>query len=135
MLAACAPAFTVSPVLRLWSILTSPRRRHADPCGLHVEHLQQGIVVLVEQDRRSGGRAQLHGASHVIDVGVRDHDLLDLQVMLAEERQNVLNVVPGVDDHGFARSFVANDRAVALQRSDGKDFVNHVSIVTSEPST
>jgi hypothetical protein len=67
----------------------------------------------------------------VIDVGVGDDDLLDLQVMLAEERENVLNVVPGVDDQGFVRGLVANDRTVALQRPDGKDFVNHVSIVTS----
>jgi hypothetical protein len=60
-----------------------------------------------------------------------DDDLLDLQVMLAEEREDVVNVIAGVDDHRFARSLVANNRAVALQRPDGKDFVNHASIVTS----
>ena len=129
MLAACAPAFTVSPVLTLWSIVDCAGRCHAEPRGLHVEHFEQGIVVLVEQDRRSGGRAQLHRASHMIDVGVRDDDLLDLQVMLADERENVFNVVAGVDDHRFARGFVANDRAIALQRPDGKDFVDHASIV------
>jgi hypothetical protein len=106
-------------------------RCHADPGGLHVEHFEQRVIVLVEQDGRSGGGAQLHRASHVIDVGVGDDDLLDLQVVLAEEREDVLNVVAGVDDHGFASRFVADDRAVALQRPTGKDFVDHASIVNS----
>ena len=50
----------------------------------------------------------------MIDVGVRDHDLLDLQVMLADKRKDVLNIVAGIDDHGFARGLVTDDRAVAL---------------------
>src|ERR1700691_4629372 len=103
----------------------------ADPGGLHIEHLEQGIVVLVEQDWGAGGCAQFHRASHVIDVGVGDDDLLDLQVMLAKEREDVLNVIAGVNDHGLARSFVADDRTVALQLPDGKDFVDHASIVAS----
>ena len=49
--------------------------------------------------------------------------------MLADEREHVLDVIAGVDDHGFARGFVANDRAVALQRTDGEDFVDHLFIV------
>jgi hypothetical protein len=66
----------------------------------------------------------------MIDVGVRDDDLLDLQVMLADEREDVLNVIARIDDHGFAGGLVADDRAVALERSDGKDFVDHAFIVT-----
>jgi hypothetical protein len=54
--------------------------------------------------------------------------LLDLQVMLADECEKVFNVVAGVDDHGFARSLVADDRAVALQRPDREDFVDHASL-------
>ena len=60
-----------------------------------------------------------------------NNDLLDFQVMLADEGEHVLNIVSGIDDHRFARDFVADDRAVALQRADRKDFVNHISIVTS----
>jgi hypothetical protein len=45
----------------------------------------------------------------MIDVGVRDDDLLDLQVMLAEKREDVLNVIAWVDYHGFARGLIANN--------------------------
>src|ERR1700691_6230761 len=64
-------------------------------------------------------------------MGVGDDDLLDLQSMLAEEREHVLNVIAGVDDHRFARGFVADDGAVAVQRPDREDFVDHSSIVSS----
>ncbi len=106
-------------------------RCHAHPGSLRVQHFEQGIIVLVEQNGRSGGSAQLHGSAHVIDVGMRDHDLLDLQVMLADDRQQAFDIVTGVDDHGFARGFVADDGAVALERPDGEDFVDHASIVLS----
>ena len=34
------------------------RRSHADPRGLHVKHLQQRVIILIEQDWRAGQRAQ-----------------------------------------------------------------------------
>jgi hypothetical protein len=67
----------------------------------------------------------------VIDVAMGDHNLLDLQVMLADELENVFNVIAGVNDHRFTCGFVADDRAVALQRPDGEDFVDHASIVAN----
>jgi hypothetical protein len=36
------------------------------------------MVVLIEQDRSAGGSTQLHRSADVIDVGMRDDDLLDL---------------------------------------------------------
>jgi hypothetical protein len=62
---------------------------------------------------------------------MRDHDLLYRQLMLAEQREHILNVVAGVDNHCFARALIANDRAVALQRPDGENLVDHIVIVTS----
>jgi hypothetical protein len=49
--------------------------------------------------------------------------------MLADEGEDVLDVVAGVDDHSLASGFVADDGAIALQRADGKDFVDHRFIV------
>ena len=98
---------------------------HADPCRLHVQHFQQGIVVLVEQDGRAGGGTQLHGSAHMIDVSMGDDDLLNLEIVLLNKGENVFDVVAGIDHHGFASGLVPDDRAVALQRPDGKDFVNH----------
>jgi hypothetical protein len=65
----------------------------------------------------------------MVDVGVGDDDLFDLQVVLADEGENILNVVAGVDHHGFVSSLVANNGAVALQRADGENFVDHGLIV------
>ena len=106
-------------------------RAHTDPGGLCIEHLQQGVVILVEQDGCVGGGAQLHGSADVVDVGVSDDNLLDLEIVLADEGEDVVNVIAGIDDHGFVSGFVADDGAVALQRADGEDFVNHWMIVAS----
>src|SRR6202158_2406838 len=100
-------------------------RGYADPCCLYVEHFQQRIVILIEQDWRAALRPQLHRAAYVIDVGVGDDDLLHVKLVLADDGDNVFNVIARIDDHGFARGLVADDRAVTLQRADGKDLVDH----------
>jgi hypothetical protein len=104
---------------------------HADPCGLRVEHFQKSVVVLVEQDGSAGGGAEFHGSADVVDVGVGDDDLFDLQVVFAKQGLDVFDIIAGVDDHGFVSGLVADDGAVALQRADGEDFVDHSTIVTS----
>ena len=119
------PACSESPSAMLASIVNFAWRGHAEPRSLHVEHLQQRVVILIEQDRRAGQRAQLHRSADVIDVGVGDDDLLHLQFMLADDGENVFNVVARIDDHGFMRGLIADDRAVALQRADGKDLMYH----------
>jgi hypothetical protein len=65
----------------------------------------------------------------MVDVSVRDDDLLDPQVVLGDERENVLNIVAGIDDHGFAAGFVADDGTVALQGAHWNNFVDHEFIV------
>src|SRR5208282_1510023 len=105
------------------------RRGHAEPGRLYVEHFQQRVVILVEQDWRARQCAQLHGSADVIDVGVGDDDLLHFQLVLTDDGKNVFNVVARVNDHGFVRGLIADDRAVTLQRAYGKDFVDHQSIV------
>src|SRR5882724_6659495 len=70
----------------------------------------------------------------MVDVGVRDDDLLHLQIMLADDGGNVFNVVAGIDDHRFARGLVPNDGAIALQRAHWQNFVNH-AVQFSVPSS
>src|SRR5579872_608 len=98
---------------------------YADPRGLDVEHLEQFVIVLVEQDGSAGRRPQLHGSANMVDMRVGNDNLLYLQVVFAHYCENVLYFSAGIDDHGFVRGLVANHRAVALQRANGKDFVNH----------
>ena len=61
----------------------------------------------------------------MIDVGVGDDDLLYYQVVLADDGENVFNVVTRIDNHGFVRGLIADDGAVTLQRADGQDLVDH----------
>ena len=101
------------------------RRGNADPRCLYVEHFQQCIIVLIEQDWCARLRAQLHRSAYVIDVGMGDDDLLHIKLVLADDGENVLNIVARIDDHGFVRGLVADDRAVTLQRADRQDLVDH----------
>src|ERR1700736_3292342 len=87
---------------------------HADPGSLHVQHFEQSKVILVEQNRGAGGGAQLHRSAHVIDVSVSDDDLLDFEIMLSADSENVVDVVAGIDHHGFARDFISDNGTVAL---------------------
>jgi len=110
------------------------RRGDADPRCLYVEHLQQRVVILIEQDWRASLRAQLHGSADVVDVGVGYDDLLHVKLVLADDGKNVFNVIARIDDHGFARGLVADDRAVTLQRADGQDLVDH-SLIFAQAET
>jgi hypothetical protein len=101
------------------------RRGDADPRCLNVEHFQQCIIVLIEQDWGASLRAQPHRSAYVIDVGVGDDDLLHIKLVLADDGENILNIVAWIDDHGFVRDLVADDGAVTLQRADGKDLMDH----------
>lgn len=56
----------------------------ADPCRLHVEHLEQSVVVLIEKNWSARGSAKLHGSADMVNVGVRDDDLLDLKIVFLE---------------------------------------------------
>ena len=107
------------------------RRRHADPDSLRVQHLQQGKVVLVKQNGCACRGAKFHGSADVVDVGVGDDDLLNLEIVFTDDAEDVFDFVTRVDDHGFVRGLVADDGAVALQWADRDDFVDHGFIVAS----
>jgi hypothetical protein len=61
-------------------------------------------------------------------VGVSDDDLFYFQLVLADDGEDVFNVVARIDDHGFVRGLIADDGAITLQRPDGQYLVNHALI-------
>lgn len=63
------------------------RRGNTDPCSLDVEHFQKIVIVLIQQNGSASRGAKLHGSADVVDVGVGNDDLLDLQVVLAQQRR------------------------------------------------
>ena len=50
-----------------------------------------------------------------------------MRLMFGEEGDDAGDVVAGIDDDGFVGGLVAEDGAVALEGTDGEDFVNHGS--------
>jgi len=60
----------------------------------------------------------------------------DQQMVLGDKRKNLVDVIAGVNDHRLTAGLIANDGTVALEWSDGKDFVNHEwSLVISRSSS
>ena len=51
------------------------------------------------------------------------------QAVLLDDSQDVLDLVAGIDHHRFARALVADDGAIALQRSDGNHLVDHKQLL------
>ena len=87
----------------------------------------QLLVARVHHHRSAGGRLEFGGASDVIDMGVRDHDGLHAQSVPPQHTENFVDVVAGIDDDGFLGLLVSENRAIALQHPDAKDFMNHDS--------
>ena len=86
----------------------------------------------VHVDRGAGGQLEFLRAADVIDVGVGDHDGGHGEAVPREDFQDAVDFVAGIDHHGLARGFVAEDGAIALQHADGKDLVDHkASILTN----
>ncbi len=62
----------------------------------------------------------------MIDVGMRADDGARFQTMPPQNLQNAINFIAGIDDEGFARFRIAEDRAIALQETDRDDFVDEL---------
>jgi hypothetical protein len=105
------------------------RLGNSQPRGLGVHHGEQLQIVLIEKDGRPGKAPELSSSSDMVDVAMSDDDLLKCQLMLGESRQNLRNIVSGIDHNGFVRDLVSQDRAIALQRADREGFADHASIV------
>jgi hypothetical protein len=102
---------------------------HADPAGLLRHHLEQGEIVLIEENGSTREALELERATDVVNVGVRDQDLSEREAVFGQAAVNALNFVTGINDDGFARGFVAEQSAVALQRADGKGLEDHQIIL------
>ena len=68
----------------------------------------------------------------VIDVRVGNKNLLESEAECGEAAMDAGDLVARVDDNGLASLFVGQNRAVALERANGKDLEDHGHIV--EPS-
>jgi hypothetical protein len=97
----------------------------AEPTGLNVHHFDQREIVLVVEDGGTGELLEPMGSGDVVDVGVGDDDFFDGESVGGEGGHDARNVVAGINYDGFVGVLVSEDGAVALQRTDGEDLVDH----------
>src|SRR5438876_12220720 len=69
----------------------------------------------------------------MVDVRVRANDLFGGETMFGKPREDLLWIIPWIDDDRFAGLFIAENRAVALKPADGECFDDHFS--SSAPTT
>jgi hypothetical protein len=119
---------------RLAIVRATVRRCHlgrldTEPTGLHLHHAQQLQVLLVEIHRRPGCLSKLGGSAYMVDMCMGHDNLAQGEAVLPEPGENFRDVVSRVDDHGFVGSLVAQDGAIAAQRTDGKGLKDHSLIL------
>ncbi len=100
-------------------------RRDAQPRCLYIHHLHEWKVVLVVQNRSACTSLQLLGSGNVVDMGMRNNNLLHRQAMPSKHRHNRRNIVSGIDNNRLTRRLVAQNGAVALEQPDRKNLVDH----------
>ena len=77
------------------------RGSNAKPSGLDIHHFDQGKVVLVVENRRSGELFKALGSGDVVDVSVGDDDLLYGETVLLQSADDAGDVVSGIDNDGL----------------------------------
>ena len=102
-------------------------RIHANPEGQSL--LDDGTVEeLVGAVQADGNAERFAGApdtGHVIEVRVGQQDVVDRQPVSLDRRQQLLDLVAGVDEHAFPSVLTAEDIAVFEERSDGARLYQH----------
>jgi hypothetical protein len=58
-------------------------------------------------------------------VRVRVQQELSAPTAFIEAGDHLVDTVPTIDDDRFSAAFVGQDRAVAIERTDGERFANH----------
>ncbi len=104
---------------------------HSEPGRLHLDLSVAGQSGFVQVNRGAGGRLHLRRRSHVVEVGMREHDRLHAQPVMLHHAQDLLGLIAGIDDHALPRDLIAEDRAVARQHPQRQNLVDHRFIVYS----
>ena len=109
------------PSVRLSSGGATSGRPMPSHAAWAVHHFEQRQVVFVEEDGRAGEALELERAADVVDVGVGDENLLELEAEFGEAAVNAATSSPG--SMTMASWASSSPRMVQLQASGptGKD--------------
>src|SRR5262249_2656976 len=109
------------------------RRLRLDREAEHLAHLDGVLiekeVVAMEIDRRAERPFRLCDAGHVIDVGMRQQDVVDRELAPVGEREQLGDLVARIDQGRLVRLFAADDEAVLEDRTAGPALHFHVEMI------
>src|SRR4030095_16054773 len=102
-----------------------PVHFEAEHCTLLLHAVVQKQIVLMEVYRRVDRVLCSTDAGDVIDMRVRQEDVSDLEVVIADRREQTVDFIAGIDDDSFAGAFAADDKSILVERRLCADFDNH----------
>jgi hypothetical protein len=85
----------------------------------------QEKIVFVKTHGSVERRLRLRDARDVVDMCMREQDLLNVETVIANSRQQLVRFVARIDEHTFARPLAADDKAVFVEWWNRADFDNH----------
>ncbi len=109
------------------------RRLRLDPNPEHHSLLHDGVVqrtvVGMQHHRGSRRRPGAADAGDVIEMGVRQQDVLDRQLLARDEVEQLVDRLAWIDDDAFARLLASQDVAVLHEGRRGAIFEQHDACV------
>ena len=87
--------------------------------------LVQKQIVLMEVNRRVERILGSADAGDVIDVRVRQQDVLDIQLMIAHGAQEAVHLVARINDDTFTRPLASGDEPVLVERCFRANLQDH----------
>ena len=64
---------------------------------------------------------QFHGAAGVVDMAMRDPDLRDFELVVADRSEDAVDIAAGIDHHALPGHGVEQDGAILLEWGDRHD--------------
>jgi hypothetical protein len=109
--------------------------------GLEAKHrslfhhlLVKEEIRLVKPDRHVEGILGCRDTGHVIDVSVREQHQADVEVEIANRRQQLVDLVTRIDQDRLVRLLAAQYEAVLVERRNSPDFDNHSTLQPPAPA-
>ena len=100
--------------------------RHAEDSTLLLHAVEPEFVGDVRSlDRQCASFREIGGAARMVDVPVRQQDLLQNDAVLIGRSEDSIYVPSGVDDRGPHRLRAPHDRTILLKRGDRDDEITH----------
>lgn len=95
--------------------------------------MREFLIVGIEIDGRARKGLQFLSARDVIDMSVGDDNRLNGELVFLKRGGNAADFIPGIDHDGLASGFISQDGAIALEKANRQDDVDHAGFQYIDP--